>query len=119
MCHRGCEHLENGSHDACHRVPDKTLQVYNVNGFYKLNWINGIEKWNTEGFSYFSSYFKFFEKLEGEGYIIGDSNSWIIEAFFDFQKISKFVNVDCIFLLVRNGIKTVNSNIPEDIWPHD
>ena len=88
------------------------------NTFYNIDWISGIRKQELEGLQGFREYFENFIALKKDGWKTGDSNSFplsvlIEENNLDFLKNK--VGVSHIHLLVRNGIRTINSIIVHNL----
>jgi len=84
------------------------------NSYLGIDWIKGISLYTNDGFDPFGSYFSYMNSLSSSGKLVGDSNSWSMEIFYDNEKVEKLsekTEIERIIFLIRDGIKTANSNI--------
>ena len=71
-----------------------------------------MQKYATEGLQGYTEYFNYFKTLKEEGFNCGDSNSFPMSIFGNkdqSNELKTLSDVDHIHILIRNGIRTVNS----------
>ena len=84
------------------------------NGYYKINWKEGIRRHQTNGVSAFKEYFAFMDHHRALGWQMGDSNSWGADNFVSSKKLQDMeglVEVEKVLYLIRDGVLTVNSKV--------
>lgn len=88
------------------------------NEYSNINWMMGNERLREQGLYGFKEYFEYFKDLNDIGWDAGDSNSFSMDFFMQEDSV-KFLksqmNINYIHVLIRNGIRTVNSKIQHSL----